>query len=324
MDEQTCLSLMVAPGTRRPGKYREGVCQIRITGACDMHCVNCTQDSQLRLRAEFMPVDMFEQAVLSLKGYFGVYGVFGGNPALHPEFEDICAVLRKHVPYEQRGLWCNNPIKESRGQAMRETFCPSVSNLNVHMSQTAYDNFKKWWPECNPCGLDKDSRHSPCKASMIDMGIPIGERYDLISRCDINQHWSPMLGMFRGELRAWFCEEAGAQAIMFQDNQYFPDTGHRVVAGDKYICDEGIYDYWWQMPMSGFRDQVRQHCHNCAVPLKGYGGLALDDNYVQLTTTMYADHYRPKKGTVVVTDNLEAYRPDALASMVDYLGNSKR
>ena len=35
MNEQECLERMVAPGTRRPGKYREGVVQVWITRACD-------------------------------------------------------------------------------------------------------------------------------------------------------------------------------------------------------------------------------------------------------------------------------------------------
>jgi hypothetical protein len=213
-----------------------------------------------------MPVDMFERAVKSLKGYTGVVGVFGGNPALHPLFEDLCDVLIRHVPREQRGLWCNHPIHPAKARKMRETFDPAVSNLNCHLDESAYRMFKEDWPECSPFGMDKDSRHSPVFVAMRDIGLTEEQRWDLISRCDINQHWSAMLGMFRGELRAWFCEVAGAQSILHQDEPDYPDTGSPIVPNP--------VTPWWQRDMWVFAPQVRKHCHECGVPLRGEGVLA--------------------------------------------------
>src|SRR4051812_19150625 len=101
------VNKLVAPGQRRPGIWRGGVCQIMITRACDLSCHSCTQGSNLAGRPAMMTVEQFEQACISLEGYFGVIGVFGGNPALHPDFDKICEVMRARVPFEQRGLWCN-------------------------------------------------------------------------------------------------------------------------------------------------------------------------------------------------------------------------
>lgn len=383
MTEQEALAKMIAPGTHRRGKYLEGVIQIHITRACDLACYNCTQGSQLGGKNTFMSPEHFEQAVLSLKGYFGVYGVFGGNPALSPHFDEYCRILKKNVPFNQRGLWCNHP--KGHGKIMRETFDPSHSNLNVHLSQAAYDEFKRDWPESNPVGLHTDSRHSPCYVAMKDVlkktcpgcngtgkhtsdakdyskgGNPVvgkltlscihcdgvGKVYDeskaweLISDCDINKHWSAMIGIFRGELRAWFCEIAGAQAMLHQHEEDYPDTGLKPTGayafdGQHNLVQLGTYDEnratgiikrWWELPMNGFKDQVRKHCHECSVPLRGHGELAQSKNVYsqeQVSKTHEGIYKLKSQGrrTEVVTELVQL--GNRLGRMTDYLGNSRR
>jgi hypothetical protein len=321
MTEQEMLEKMIAPGQIRPSKpYRGGVIQIHVTRACDRACYSCTQGSQLGGKPEFMPPDLFEEAVLSLKNYFGVIGTFGGNPCMSPHFVEYCEILRRHIPREQRGLWSNDLLKEENGRAARETFNPGYSNLNVHMSREAADRFRRWWPEAGIVGLDKDSRHSPCYVAMRDVlrrqctgcggrgflklsdlikadssdesefAIEVvqddmgecptcrgsGTVYDeerarpLIATCDINQFWSASIGMFRGQLRGYFCEIAMAQSILHQHEPDYPDTGYHV---DR-LYDDGE-KRWWQLPMHSFANQVRKHCHDCGVPLRGMGQLAV-------------------------------------------------
>lgn len=286
MNEHDALSKMISPGMRRKGKPQDGVIQIHVTRQCDLACFNCTQGSQLRGPYYFMPADLFEQAVLSLKDYFGIVGLFGGNPALHPEFETLCEILRTHIPKHRLGLWCNNPINASKGAAMRATFSPAVSNLNVHLKQDAYDKFREYWPECRPFGLKEDSRHSPVHGSMLDLkDMTDEERWEKIAGCPINQDWSAGIGMFRGELRAWFCEIAMAQSILNEHNVDYPDTG--------VLVDEN----WWKLGMQDFAHQVRQHCRNCLVPMQGYGSLAQasDETGVEITTESYREVYEPKR-----------------------------
>lgn len=361
MNEQQAIQKMVAPGTRRPGKYREGVIQIHVTRTCDKSCYGCTQGSNLRGKVTFISPEQFEQAVLSLKGYFGVVGVFGGNPALHPRFDVLCEILRRHVPFEQRGLWCNHPFRW--GKVMRETFDPSVSNLNVHLDHEAYNEFKRSWPESNPVGLHLDSRHSPpyvalkdvlkkpcpncevrnrmmffvdpgpcdnCGGSYLKVGKVYDEEaaWDLISDCDINKHWSAMIGVFRGELRAWFCEIAGAQAILHQDEEDYPDTGIPLVwesGGEVMAQDVGS---WWRLPMERFAHQVRKHCHDCGVPLRGYGELAQtsDDRGKEQVSETHRLVYRPKRKErkvelVTVPSQLGVGK---ISKMTDYLGNARK
>ena len=126
MNEQQALSKLIPPGQVRPGAYQGGVMQVNLGRGCDFSCVGCTQGSQLAGKPNFMKPEQFEQAVLTLKDYFGVVACFGGNPALNPQFEECCDILQKHITFHRRGLWCNNP--QGKAKKMRETFNPSISN----------------------------------------------------------------------------------------------------------------------------------------------------------------------------------------------------
>jgi hypothetical protein len=331
MTEKECLSRMIAPGTRRPGKFRDGVIQIWVTRACDKACFGCTQGSNLASMPGRITVPQFAEACKSLGGYFGVVGMFGGNPAMHPNFEELCDVMAQHIPFEQRGLWCNNPIKPERATKMRATFNPNVSNLNVHLDKQAFTMFKEFWPECMPFGLSQDSRHSPPYVAMKDVIADEGERWALIADCDINKHWSAMIGVFRGELRAWFCEIAGAQAMLHQNNPDYPDTGIPVNQDGVLIVYDrpgsapgNVRKKWWELPMSAFTDQVRKHCHDCGVPLRGYGQLAQAERGVEQTSATHLSIYNPKKSrhVEIVTSREQLGKP--LAKMTDYLGNAVR
>jgi hypothetical protein len=312
MNEQQALKKMIAPITRRKAAWLGGIIQIHITRACDKACFGCTQGSNLAGKTGFIPLDKFEQAVSTLRDYFGVVGIFGGNPALSPHFAEMCEILKKHIPFKRRGLWCNHP--KGNGVVMRETFNPAVSNLNVHLDQAAYDEFKRDWPESQPFGLHEDSRHSPVYVAMKDVIEDEEERWGLIANCDINQQWSSMVGMFRGELRAWFCEIAGAQSILHQNNPEYPDTGIHVTPG------------WWKKPMTEYAAQVRKHCHECGVPLRGYGSLAQDESGTEQVSQTHADIYKPKRPErhVQLVQLRTEISEQSLKSTVDYMGNSKK
>lgn len=312
MKEAECLEQMVYPDMQRPTAYRKGIIQVWVTRACDKSCFGCTQGSNLGGRQTMITPEQFEEAVISLKDYFGVVGVFGGNPAIHPRFDVLCELLRKHIPFERRGLWCNNLL--GKGAVARATFNPAVCNLNVHLDQEAYAEFKRDWPESNPFGQHKDSRHAPAGwVSMRDLGVPEEERWELISKCDINRYWSAMIGVFRGELRGWFCEIAGAQSILHQENPAYPDTGVRIVPG------------WWQGNRDKFHEQIRYHCHSCGVPLRGFGSLAQDESGVEQVSASHADIYKTKKPKrlLQIVDNREQLQEQSLRSFVDYIGNAK-
>jgi len=166
------------------------------------------------------------------------------------------------IPWEQRGLWTNN--LNGHGKLVRRTFNAGVSNVNVHTSQTAYDEVRRDWPEAEIKGLSPDSRHTPSWVAMRDMeDLTDEDRWRLISTCDVNQHWSAIICIVHGELRTFFCELAGSQAMVHESEPNYPDLGH--------TCTPG----WWDKPMEAFDAQVRKHCFDCGHPLRGFGDWAV-------------------------------------------------
>lgn len=313
MQEAEALKQMVSPSMYRCSSFRGGIVQIWITRACDKSCFNCTQGSNLRGANTRISLEQFEQACLSLVDYFGVVGIFGGNPAIHPQFDKICEILRKHIPFERRGLWCNNPL--GKGLIMAETFNPAVSNLNVHLDRDAYNAFRKDWPAAAPFGLERDSRHSPVYTAMKDVIEDESERWGLIANCDINKNWSSLIGVYKQELRGYFCEIAGAMAMLHQHDPNWPDVGVKIEPG------------WWKKSMQDFKDQVRQCCHSCGVPLRGYGSLAqaADTCGVEQVSQTHADVYLPKHPLRVVqlVTKREQVSQGALGQFTDYIGNGE-
>lgn len=274
------LNSMVAPGQKRPRIMMNGIMQIAITRACNLSCTHCTQGSNLAGKPAIMTVEQFEQAITSLDGYWGVKAVFGGNPCVHPHFDEICRIMRAHVPFLQRGIWTNNLM--GKGRHARITFNPRHSNLNVHLDREAEEEFKRDWPESSPYvkGMNVDSVHSSPWVSPIDLGIPEEERWRMIADCDINKHWSAIIGVIRGELRAFFCEVAYSQAALHEKNpdwsgtdQPMPDTGLPVTPG------------WWKLPMEAFEQQVLTHCHACGIPLRRKGQFAINGEKEEFTKT---------------------------------------
>lgn len=308
------LSKMVAPRDHRPGIWRGGVIQVHVTRACDLACTHCTQGSNLAGKPVMMTPDQFDAALASLDGYFGVVGMFGGNPAMHPQFDELCRIMRARIPFPQRGLWCNN--LRGKGAHAKITFNPRHSNLNVHLDSAAADEIRRDWPEAAPFikGESEDSLHGSPWVSMEDVGIPEAERWRLISQCDINRHWSAMLCVVRGQLRAFFCEIAGAQAMLHQDNpdwrgtgQPMPDTGLPVVPG------------WWRRGMEAYEQQVSEHCHQCGVPLRRPGQLAVGGELDEFSET-HRHIARPKTpGRVVELVTIQGIPERPARPLTEYL-----
>lgn len=267
-------STLVPPGQRRPKIWRSGILQLHVTRACDLACHHCSQGSNLAGKPALMTPDQFEQAVDSLDGYFGVYGTFGGNPALSPHFEAYCDILRAKVPFEQRGLWCNN--LRGKGAAARATYNPAVSNLNVHLDTAAYEEFARDWPESVPYlkGRDEDSVHGSPWVALKDVVPDEKERLRLIGQCDVSKWWSAIVGVVPGRgLRAYFCEIAYAQAALHADDPDWPDVG--------MVPEPG----WWRRPLADFADQVRLHCHSCGIPLRRPGQPAIAGSFEEFSKT---------------------------------------
>ena len=96
MTEQEAIRKMKAPKDKRQGIWRGGVLQIQVTRSCTESCFGCTQASNLAGKPAMMTPEQFETACQSLQGYWGVVGVFGGDPCMSPYFEEICEICKQY------------------------------------------------------------------------------------------------------------------------------------------------------------------------------------------------------------------------------------
>ena len=303
---------MTAPKMLLPKDLRgpRKIFQIWVTCACDKACFGCTQGSNLAGKPTFITPEQFEAACLSMEDYPGVVAMFGGNPCIHPQFEELCDIARRLIPYKRRGIWTNKLL--GKGAVCRRTFNPAMSNFNLHLDREAAEEFKRDWPEATQLkGLDHDCRHSPPFVAIKDVIQDEAEMWSRIETCDINQKWSAMIGVFRGNLRGWFCEIAGAQSMLHQNDPNYPDTGSHVFPG------------WWKQGMYVFEPQIRKHCPECGIPLRGLGSLATHGDKEQVSVTHLGVYTPKKKGRMVelVTD-VEQLN-GTVAHATDYLANYK-
>jgi hypothetical protein len=138
--------------------------------------------------------------------------------------------------------------------------------------------------------------------------------------------------VFRGQLRGWFCEIAGGQSILYQADPNYPDTGIPIsddVESKTCLNEEtGQFEIkeWWEHGMEAYWNQVRKHCHDCGVPLRGNGELACAKEGTEHITETHADVYKTKDSSrkIQVVATLEELQAGALKMMTDYIGNGRK
>jgi hypothetical protein len=296
------------PSDKRDTSYLAGVMQIQITNVCNLTCPNCSQGCNLHYHPRSMTLQQFEQSIISVKDYYGVIGIYGGCPTLHHQFPEICEILTSYIPFEKRGLFTN--ALSGHGKLCAKVFNPKFSNLNIHTDMIAYEEFKKDWPEAlfNVKGFNP-SRHTPSWVAMQDMeDMTHNDMVNEILDCDINRYWSAFIGLFRGEIRAWFCEIAGAQARLHEDDPNYPDTGLPVTEG------------WWQLPYERFEPQMQKHCFSCGIPLRGQG--ELDNGPIEYVSKTHLPIYKVKnKDKIVKIITRRSQLGKKLNRSTDYIEN---
>lgn len=255
---------------KAPTDKKNDTVQILVTRACDIFtCSNCTQLLPFRGHSKdkgfdpmHMSPDVFRKALRSLDGWPGVRAMFGGNPCVHPKFEDLCQIMVEEVPDKsQRGLWTNNLM--GHGELVKEVFWPNGRfNLNVHHNVAASEEMLKHLPGKKVWGLSP-VEHSSMLVNYRDHGISDEEWVELRENCDINQNWSSAIMERNGVPHAYFCEVAGSMDAMRGESNGIP-----------------VEPGWWKWKMDKFQSQVENCCDKgCGVPLRAKGSLDTDHTY---------------------------------------------
>lgn len=164
--------------------------QIEITNACHLRCANCTRFTGHHSKPFFMDLEMVERAIDSLKDFPGGVGIIGGEPTLHPQFEEICLILKKKIKKKKRWLWTSGHKWETHERMIKKVFGNNVF-YNDHS--------------------EEDQTHQPILISIDEVVEDKECMWNLIDNCWIQNYWSASITPKGG----FFCEVAAAMDMLF-------------------------------------------------------------------------------------------------------------
>jgi MoaA/NifB/PqqE/SkfB family radical SAM enzyme len=207
--------------------------QVELTSACVLRCSNCTRFCGTHKVPFFLEEADFEAAIDSLAEFAlrknGILGFMGGEPLLHPLFENFCAYALARVPRSNLGLWSTFPPKFRK---YREVICKTfgVVLLNDHsrddivhapVLMAAEDYFRTQCPQCQGSGRQgggntlegADPADAPACSACQGSGQVVNEPdlYSATEHCWVQESWSACINP-KG---AWFCEVAGALSDLY-------------------------------------------------------------------------------------------------------------
>ena len=166
--------------------HENTVIQIELTNACHLSCRHCTRHVGHHRRPFFMELDLIRQAIESLEGFKGRIGLMGGEPTLHPQFEEACKIFQDMVPRRKREFWTAGFKWGEKKEVIYETFDRDRINYNDHV---AYDG-----------------KHTPLLVAIDEVVDDPELRQELIENCPFQTHWSASITPKGG----FFCEIAAS------------------------------------------------------------------------------------------------------------------
>jgi len=168
--------------------------QIEITSACVLKCSNCTRFCGHHVHPNFIKTHEFTKAIDSLQGFVqetnGIIGFMGGEPLLHPKFEEFCDYALTKIPRSNLGLWSTFPAKFAHlAPVVGRTFGNLL--LNDHSRGDIF--------------------HAPLLQASEDYYPDPADLFRATEHCWVQETWSASVNS-KG---AWFCEVAGALSELF-------------------------------------------------------------------------------------------------------------
>jgi len=161
------------------------IIQIDITNVCYYSCSNCTRFVGHQRKPFFMDYNTFKKAVGSLCDYPGIVGIIGGEPTLHPQFDEFMQYyVEKIMERKRRNLWTSlGKGYYKHFETIKDTF--SCEFINDHMS---------------------DVVHQPILVASDEVYEDKNKMWELIENCWVQNKWSATITP-KG---AFFCEVAAA------------------------------------------------------------------------------------------------------------------
>lgn len=178
-----------------------------------------------------MDPETVRKAIKSLEGYPGSIGMMGGEPTLHPQFEEICKIYQELIPDKRkRELWTAGHKWDEYHDIIHETFDPDLILYNDHSDPN-------------------EGVHQPILIAAEDILDDRELMWRLIGDCWVQWRWSASITPKGG----FFCEVAAAMDMLFDGPGGYP-------------LEKG----WWNKNPWEFADQVKRYCPRCsaAIPME--------------------------------------------------------
>lgn len=188
------MAYEASPDRYTPRDDMWGKAELHITYRCNLQCVNCNRLSNLRNEhTPDMTVDdvkEFFRQCTELK-YNPLVLIIGGEPTLHPDFEEICLLARQfRGPGKDVQVWTNGRDKQviDRIRNLYHMSVPEETFKEKSRTDFPWDDYyispddygmvrKKCWQHGSEiCGISIDSQgYMPCAVGgMIDSVLKLG------------------------------------------------------------------------------------------------------------------------------------------------------
>jgi hypothetical protein len=146
-----------------------------------------------------MDLGSFETAVNSMVGYPRMTGIMGGEPLLHPEFEQLCIIARSRLPKDKLGLWTCLP---NGYEHYREVICETFDHIFIN-DHTRGDIY-----------------HCPILVAAEEVFTDPAELFLATEHCWVQEAWSAAINP-KG---AFFCEVAASLSLLLDGSYGWPVT----------------------------------------------------------------------------------------------------
>ncbi|MCF8196382.1 MAG: radical SAM protein [Polynucleobacter sp.] len=204
------------------------VIQIEVTNACHLSCANCSRFVGHHKKPFYMTLDQVREAILSLEGFGGRIGLMGGEPALHPQFKEICEIYQELIPNKRkREFWTAGYKWDEYRDVIKATFDEDLVHYNDH-------------------SRPDEGWHQPLLVAIDEVLEDKKVMWKLIDNCWVQQRWSASITP-KG---AFFCEVAAAL------DHVLDGPGGWKIEKD-----------WWRKTDKDYIDQKKRCCTRCSAAL---------------------------------------------------------
>ncbi len=241
------------------------IIEIDITNACVHSCSNCTRFCGHHSKPYFMTLETFRRAVDSLLDFGKTIGIMGGEPTVHPQFEQFVRYIDQKYP---------TPLKLKTTRKPLHNFVNYIRDKNYYYSEALnkrkgfvlltsltrkYYEYYELIQDTFNYQLVNDhqnpSLHQPLLVSRKELGIPDDQWIHLRDKCWVQNMWSASITP-KG---AFFCEVAGALDMLFDGPGGWP-----------------IEPGWWKREPQDFGYQL-EWCEICGGALLNCGRLSNEE-----------------------------------------------